>query len=123
MNPLFEALIDLLPDVPWVEYNSGSGFNIYPLVSPDSHFYKRTNGTENRRLLVEWSPWASRYAKHGTARRVGRVGGVASPSDLDDFRMPVMDGYEAIRRIKVTVRGRATVIIALTASVFEDSVR
>ena len=37
--------------------------------------------------------------------------------------MPVMDGYEAIRRIKVTVRGRATVIIALTASVFEDSVR
>lgn len=36
-----------------------------------------------------------------------------------DMRMPVMDGYEATKRIKATTRGQATVIIALTASAFE----
>ena len=36
-----------------------------------------------------------------------------------DMRMPVMDGYEATQRIKATLRGQATVIIALTASAFE----
>lgn len=37
-----------------------------------------------------------------------------------DMRMPVMDGYEAIRQIKSTIQGQATVIIALTASAFEE---
>jgi len=37
-----------------------------------------------------------------------------------DMRMPVMDGYEATRRIKATARGQATVIIAITASAFES---
>jgi CheY-like chemotaxis protein/anti-sigma regulatory factor (Ser/Thr protein kinase) len=37
-----------------------------------------------------------------------------------DMRMPVMDGYEATRRIKATVRGQATVVIALTASALEE---
>ena len=40
-----------------------------------------------------------------------------------DMRMPVMDGYEATRRIKATVEGHATVIIALTASAFETDRR
>ncbi len=40
-----------------------------------------------------------------------------------DMRMPVMDGYEATRRIKSTVKGQATVIIALTASAFERDKR
>jgi CheY-like chemotaxis protein len=37
-----------------------------------------------------------------------------------DMRMPVIDGYEATRRIKATTKGQATVIIALTASAFEE---
>jgi len=36
-----------------------------------------------------------------------------------DMRMPVMDGYEATRRIKASAKGQATVVIALTASAFE----
>jgi CheY-like chemotaxis protein len=37
-----------------------------------------------------------------------------------DMRMPVMDGREATRRIKATEKGKATIIIALTASSFDD---
>jgi signal transduction histidine kinase/CheY-like chemotaxis protein len=37
-----------------------------------------------------------------------------------DMRMPVMDGYEATKYIKSTVKGHATAVIALTASVLEE---
>ncbi len=37
-----------------------------------------------------------------------------------DMRMPVMDGHEATQKIKATPKGQATVIIALTATVFEE---
>lgn len=39
---------------------------------------------------------------------------------LMDMRMPVMDGYEATRRIKSTIKGQATIIIAVTASALEE---
>jgi signal transduction histidine kinase len=39
---------------------------------------------------------------------------------LMDMRMPVMNGYEATRRIKATPKGQATVIIAVTSSAFEE---
>lgn len=38
-----------------------------------------------------------------------------------DIRMPVLDGFEATKIIKSTTKGKATVIIALTASVFEEN--
>ena len=37
-----------------------------------------------------------------------------------DMRMPILDGYEATKQIKATTKGQATVIIALTASAFEE---
>lgn len=37
-----------------------------------------------------------------------------------DMRMPVMDGYEATRRIKAVPKGQKTVIVAITASVFDE---
>lgn len=37
-----------------------------------------------------------------------------------DMRMPVLDGYEATRRIKASTQGQAAVVIALTASAFEE---
>jgi CheY-like chemotaxis protein len=39
---------------------------------------------------------------------------------LMDMRMPVMGGEEATRRIKTTAKGKDTIIIALTASSFEE---
>ncbi len=39
---------------------------------------------------------------------------------LMDMRMPVMDGYEATRRIKSTEAGCAIQVIAVTASAFEE---
>ena len=38
-----------------------------------------------------------------------------------DIKMPVMDGYEATKQIKAHLNGEKTVIIALTASVFEEN--
>ena len=37
-----------------------------------------------------------------------------------DMRMPVMDGYEATKQIKSTSQGKDTVIVALSASAFEQ---
>ena len=39
---------------------------------------------------------------------------------LMDMRMPVMDGYEATKQIKSLPNGQETIIIALTASAFEE---
>lgn len=36
------------------------------------------------------------------------------------MQMPVMNGFEASKQIKASLQGQATVIIALTASVFEE---
>jgi len=39
---------------------------------------------------------------------------------LMDMQMPVMNGYEATKQIKSHLKGQATVIMALTASAFEE---
>ncbi len=57
-----------------------------------------SNGAEALTLFEQWHPHAI----------------------LMDMRMPLLDGYRACRRIKTTPEGRSTVIIALTATAFEE---
>ncbi len=58
-----------------------------------------TNGAEAVREFEEWRPHLI----------------------LMDFRMPVMDGHEAIRRIRAMAGGEDTKIIAVTASAMDDN--
>lgn len=58
-----------------------------------------TNGLEAIQVFEEWRPHLI----------------------LMDFRMPVMDGHEAIRRIRAMVGGTDTKIIAVTASAMDEN--
>lgn len=56
------------------------------------------NGLEALAVVAEWSPQVV----------------------LMDMRMPVMDGYQATRQLKASPAGRAILVIAVTASAFEE---
>jgi CheY-like chemotaxis protein len=58
-----------------------------------------TNGAEALQVFEEWQPHLI----------------------LMDFRMPVMDGHEAIRRIRDCPGGKDTKIIAVTASAMDEN--
>jgi signal transduction histidine kinase/DNA-binding NarL/FixJ family response regulator len=76
----------------------------------------------NRRLLVrllEPLGFALREAADG--QEAVEIWQAWSPHLIwMDMRMPVLDGYEATRRIKATTQGQATVVVALTASALEE---
>jgi signal transduction histidine kinase/CheY-like chemotaxis protein len=76
---------------------------------------------ENRRLMLEWMNsvgFETREVSNG--KEAVDTWESWNPHLIwMDMRMPVMDGYEATRTIKSSIKGQATVIIALTASAFE----
>ncbi|HEY9866297.1 MAG TPA: response regulator, partial [Candidatus Obscuribacterales bacterium] len=76
----------------------------------------------NRQLLVKLlSPLGFEVAEAENGQEALKVWNEWQPHlVLMDMRMPVMDGYEATKQIKSHLKGQATVIIALTASVFEE---
>jgi signal transduction histidine kinase/CheY-like chemotaxis protein len=76
----------------------------------------------NRQLLVKLlSPLGFEVAEAENGQEALKVWNEWQPHlILMDMRMPVMDGYEATKQIKSHLKGQGTVIIALTASVFEE---
>ncbi len=76
----------------------------------------------NRQLLVKLlTPLGFRLKEAVHGRDAIAIWEEWSPQlILMDMRMPVMDGYAATKYIKQHLKGQATVIIALTASVFSN---
>lgn len=77
---------------------------------------------ENRKLLVKLLKSVGLEVEEASDGKQGVETFKSWHPDLIwmDMRMPVMDGYEATKEIKKTEAGRKTVIIALTAHVFEE---
>jgi two-component system sensor histidine kinase ChiS len=80
------------------------------------------DSSANRKLLVRlFEPLGFEVKEAGDGSQAIEIWDAWSPHLIwMDMRMPVMDGYEATRRIKATTKGQATVIIALTASALEE---
>jgi PAS domain S-box-containing protein len=76
----------------------------------------------NRKLLVDLlAPLGFELREAGHGQEALEVWEQWEPHLIwMDMRMPVMDGYEATRRIKATPKGQTTVVVALTASAFEE---
>jgi signal transduction histidine kinase/ligand-binding sensor domain-containing protein/DNA-binding response OmpR family regulator len=76
----------------------------------------------NRRLLVRlFEPLGFEVRQAANGQEALEVWEAWQPHLVwMDMRMPVMDGYEATRRIKATTRGMATIVVALTASALEE---
>jgi len=78
---------------------------------------------DNRQLLAQLlAPvgFEVRLATNG-AEAVGEFERWHPHLILMDFRMPVMDGHEAIRRVRALPGGKDTRIIAVTASAMDDN--
>jgi signal transduction histidine kinase/ligand-binding sensor domain-containing protein/ActR/RegA family two-component response regulator len=76
----------------------------------------------NRKLLVRlFEPLGFEVREAEDGLQAIEIWDIWSPHLIwMDMRMPVMDGYEATRKIKGSTKGQATVIIALTASALEE---
>jgi CheY-like chemotaxis protein len=80
------------------------------------------DSAENRtllHLLLEGLGFEVREAQDG-AEAVDQVERWRPHLVWMDMRMPVVDGFEATRRIKALPEGESVVVIALTASAFEE---
>ncbi|MCJ2557355.1 MAG: response regulator, partial [Candidatus Thermoplasmatota archaeon] len=77
---------------------------------------------DNRRLLVKVLESMGLNAREATnGEEAISVWDAWEPQLIwMDMAMPVMNGYEATRRIKSTAKGQSTIIVALTASVLEE---
>ncbi|NEQ23275.1 MAG: response regulator, partial [Microcoleus sp. SIO2G3] len=77
---------------------------------------------DNRQLLIRLlSPLGFELLEATNGQQAIEMWENCSPHIiLMDMRMPVMDGYEATKRIKATTKGQATAIVAVTASSFEE---
>lgn len=69
------------------------------LIPTELETREAANGEEALTIVAEWKP----------------------DLILMDMRMPVMDGYEAVRRLKAAERTRGIPVVAVTASAFENT--
>ncbi len=94
-------------------------------LAPDQPTYRILvveDKSDNRQLLVKFLTSLSFEVREAENGQVGvNIWQTWQPHLIwMDMQMPVMDGYEATRQIKSHVNGQPTVIIALTASAFDE---
>ena len=89
---------------------------------PEYHILIVDDQLENRQLLRRFlQPLGFKVCEAENGRKAVEQWQQHRPQLIwMDIRMPVMNGYEATRAIKRQAAGQAPVIIALTASVFEN---
>ncbi len=77
---------------------------------------------DNRTLLITLlSPMGFALREAGNGEEALAVWDAWQPHFIwMDMRMPVLDGYETTRRIKATPEGQRTIVVALTASTFDE---
>ena len=103
-RPINKKILGLAPDQPSyriliVEDNPANRLLLVRLVSSlGFEAHEAENGQQGIALWESWEPHLI----------------------LMDMRMPVIDGYEATKKIRAKAKSRETVIIALTASAFEE---
>ncbi len=80
---------------------------------------------DNRQLLVKLlSPFGFEVKEASNGAEAIAIWHAWEPHLIwMDMRMPVMDGFQATKRIKATAKGRRTAVIALSASTFEQESR
>lgn len=124
------------------EMGKGSLFQFYipiesasePIHLPLAQITGLSPGQMQYRILVVDDRWESRHLMTQLLEPLGfEVRGVQNGKEAVaawqswdphliwmDMQMPIMDGYAATRQIKSNLRGRNTIIIALTASALEE---
>jgi CheY-like chemotaxis protein len=103
-QPVQQRVIGLAPDQP-----------PYRLLVVEDH-------RENRKLLVKLlEPMGFEVQQATNGQEAIELWKSFAPHLIwMDLRMPVMDGYEATKQIKSQLQKQTTIIIALTASAFEE---
>jgi signal transduction histidine kinase/CheY-like chemotaxis protein len=89
---------------------------------PERRLLVVDDSAENRALMISFlAPFGLKLREARNGEEALAVWREWSPHLVwMDMRMPVMSGFEASARIKKTERGADTVIVAVTASVFEE---
>jgi CheY-like chemotaxis protein len=91
-------------------------------LEPDQPEYRLLIAEMNRQLLVKLlEPLGFKIKEAANGQEAVQIWQDWAPHLIwMDMRMPIMDGHQATRQIKASSKGQATVIIALTASAFEE---
>lgn len=120
----FQFQIPLMAATPQVTSNVHNARRVTGLASaqPIYRILVVDDRPENRQLLVHFlQPLGFEVYEAENGREAITLWKRHNPHLVwMDIRMPVMNGYEATKTIKSQPKGKDTIIIALTASVFED---
>ncbi len=119
---LFHIKVDIATDTPVPTIRPVSRVVGLKPGSPSWRLLIVDDNPEARQLLLKiLAPLGFKLKEAANGREAWNLCEIFRPHLIFmDIRMPVMDGCEATRRIKASPMGKDTVILAVTASVFDE---